>query len=190
MSQNILTKLFLIIITTSLLLSCPQQPGLSIKINRVSDRVIVFECLDVNTTAIASSKGLIIIDTNRSPGIMREIKKQIEKELGRDDFLFVINTHGHYDHSAGNQIFPGAKIIGHENCSLFMRQTPANSVQAICYLKYHLSDWKARLNDLDHDSEDANRLRSDIAAWQMVVEDWVKKYILTWQSWEGKEQIE
>lgn len=160
------------------MLSCQQGPDLSIKMNRVSDRVVVFECLDVNVTAIASSKGLIIIDTNRSPGIMKEIKKRIETEFGRNDFLYGINTHGHSDHSSGNQIFPSSTIIGHENCPRFMRHTPANSLQALCYLKYRLSEWKVKLKNLNHDSEEANNLRAEIAAWDMVAADLEKKYIV------------
>lgn len=170
---------YFFILTLCITLSCQQQAAISIKINRLSDRVIVFECVDVNTTAIASSKGIIIIDTNRSPGIMKEIKKLIVKEFGRDDFLYVINTHGHYDHSSGNQIFQNSMIIGQENCPEFIRQKPANSLPTICYLKYRLSEWKAKLKELDKDSVDANSLRADIAAWEIVVEDIEKKYIVT-----------
>ena len=170
---------YFFILLISFSLSCQQQADIFIKINRVSDRVIVFECVDVNTTAIASSKGIIVIDTNRSPGIMKEIKKLIVKEFGRDNFLYVINTHGHYDHSSGNQIFQNSIIIGHENCPEFMRQKPANSLQIICYLKYRLSTLKTQLKDLDIDSDDAKRLRADIKGWNIVVDDIEKRYVVT-----------
>ena len=63
-------------------MSCQQQADISlaVKSERVSDRVIVFDCLDVHTTAVAASEGIVIIDTHRSPSVMLEIKKLIEKE--------------------------------------------------------------------------------------------------------------
>jgi glyoxylase-like metal-dependent hydrolase (beta-lactamase superfamily II) len=163
------------------IICCQQQADISINIKeeRVSDRVIVFNCLDVNTTAIASSEGIIIIDTQRSPAVMLEIKKLIEKEFGRNDFLYVINTHGHYDHCSGNQVFPTSILIGHENCPEFMRNNPANSPRNLWFTKYRLSELTAKLENLDKDSHQANQLRTEIAAWNMFLEDLEKGYTVT-----------
>jgi glyoxylase-like metal-dependent hydrolase (beta-lactamase superfamily II) len=165
----------------SFTISCQQQADISINIKteRVSDRVIVFDCLDVHTTAIASSEGIIIIDTQRSPSIMLEIKKVIEKEFRRNDFLCVINTHGHWDHCSGNQIFPTSILIGHENCPEFMRQNPAKSPRNLWFTKYRLSELKAKLQSQDKDSHEANQLRAEIAAWNMLSEDLEKGYMVT-----------
>ena len=43
-------------------------------------------------------------------------RKTIENIFRQDDFEYVINTHGHHDHIAGNSVFSQAKIVGHENC--------------------------------------------------------------------------
>ena len=162
-------------------ISCQQQAdiSISIKAERVSDRVIVFDCLDVHTTAIASTEGIIIIDTHRSPSVMLEIKKLIEKEFGRNDFSYVINTHGHWDHCSGNQVFPTSTIVGHENCPEFMRNNPANSPRNLWFTKYRLSELKTKLQSLDKDSHEANQLRGEIAAWNMLLEDLEGGYKVT-----------
>ena len=162
-------------------MSCQQQADISlaVKSERVSDRVIVFDCLDVHTTAIAASEGIVIIDTHRSPSVMLEIKRLIEKEFGRNDFLYVINTHGHWDHCSGNQVFPASVLIGHENCPEFMRNNPAKSPQNLWFTKYRLSELKAKLQSLDKHSHEANQLRAEITAWNMLLEDLEEGYVVT-----------
>jgi len=97
------------------------QPGgeSRFKLQRLSERVLVFtenSPIQNNLVVIATSKGLIIIDTAGSPQAASELRKSVEKELGRNDFAFVINTHHHWDHSNGNSVFPEAQIIAHEEC--------------------------------------------------------------------------
>jgi glyoxylase-like metal-dependent hydrolase (beta-lactamase superfamily II) len=161
--------------------SCQQQADISMSIKRekVSDRVIVFDCLDVHTTAIASTEGIVIIDTHRSPSVMLEIKKLIEKEFGRNDFLYVINTHGHWDHCSGNQVFPTSTILGHENCPEFMRNNPANSPRNLWFTKYRLSELEGELESLHKGSNEANQLRAEMTAWNMLSEDLEGRYNVT-----------
>ena len=179
LNKFIFSCLFLFL--SCLTISCQQQADISIavKSERVSDRVIVFDCLDVRTSAIAGTEGIIIIDTHRSPSVMLEIKKLIEKEFGRNDFLYVINTHGHYDHCSGNQVFATSTIVGHENCPEFMRNNPANSARNLWFTKYRLSELKATLQSLDKDPDEANQLRAEITAWNMLLEDFEGGYKVT-----------
>jgi glyoxylase-like metal-dependent hydrolase (beta-lactamase superfamily II) len=104
-------------------MSCTSSARYPLKVRRISDRVIVISCMKVNVTAVRGNRGLVIIDTNRSPAIMKEIWSRIEKEFHSNKVLRVINTHGHWDHTSGNQNFPGSIIVGQENCPEFMRQT-------------------------------------------------------------------
>jgi cyclase len=89
-----------------------------VRIEKLSDRVILGYWLGtgrMNIVAIKSQKGLAVIDTAMSPRIMAPIKERLEKELGRDDWKYVINTHAHMHHAGGNCLFKEAVIIGHEN---------------------------------------------------------------------------
>jgi cyclase len=89
-----------------------------VRIEKLSDRVIIGHWLGtgrMNIVAIKSQKGLAVIDTAMSPRIMAPVQKRLEKELGRNDWKYVINTHAHMHHAGGNCLFKDAVIIGHDN---------------------------------------------------------------------------
>jgi cyclase len=89
-----------------------------VRIEKLSDHVIIGYWLGtgrMNIVAIKSQKGLAVIDTEMSPRIMAPIKQRLEKELGRNDWNYVINTHAHMHHAGGNCLFKDAVIIGHDN---------------------------------------------------------------------------
>ncbi len=92
--------------------------GEFVEVRKLSDNVLLLNANPMyraNLIAVRSQKGLVMIDTEISPSIMQPIKQRIEKEFGRDDWIYVINTHGHMHHAYGNCLFEGVKVIGHEN---------------------------------------------------------------------------
>jgi cyclase len=86
-----------------------------ISINRLNDKVIVVGIGADAVTAIATQKGIVIIDAGISGTLTSQYRKIIEKEFKRNDIAYVVNTHGHHDHTYGNIAFTEAKIIAHEN---------------------------------------------------------------------------
>jgi glyoxylase-like metal-dependent hydrolase (beta-lactamase superfamily II) len=67
-----------------------------------------------NSTLIVNDRDAILVDDHVSPAaawvLLEEIKTITDKPV-----TTVINTHFHFDHAHGNQIFgPGVQIIGHE----------------------------------------------------------------------------
>ena len=68
-----------------------------------------------NTLALAGRRGLVIIDTGVLPSRGPILRAAVEKHFGRKDFAYVINTHSHYDHVAGNQAFADVPIVAHQN---------------------------------------------------------------------------
>ena len=62
---------------------------------------------------IVSRDGLVVVDTPMFPSEARAMRAAIIDELGRSDFLYLINTHHHWDHTMGNQFFREATIVGH-----------------------------------------------------------------------------
>jgi glyoxylase-like metal-dependent hydrolase (beta-lactamase superfamily II) len=90
-----------------------------VNLERLSDRVVLAYWVGLdrrcNLTAIRSRQGLVIIDTEMSPRIMAPIKEKLELVFGRSDWVYVINTHAHYNHPGGNGLFKSAVIVGHEN---------------------------------------------------------------------------
>jgi len=160
-------------------LSQQSQTDDQVKAKRISDRVIIYNYMNVNVTAINSKNGIIIIDTHRSPSTMNTIKKSIEKDFGKKDFLFVINTHGDYDHASGNQVFPNATIIGHENCPEFMRNAPANSPQSIWYLNSILHKMNETIKKPTVNIQDKKKLQMDIEVWNKMLESVANEYKVT-----------
>lgn len=171
----LLTVLFLL----CLALTSRSLSQLPIQIDRLSDKVVVLDYLNVRVSAIEGRNGLIVIDTHRSPSIMAEMKELIENTFGRNDFLYIVNTHGHWDHSSGNQVFPDSILVGHKNCPEFMRQNPANSIRNIWYTNQRLTELKTELRDVEKNSDEANDLRLKINVREMMLEDFQAKYRVT-----------
>jgi glyoxylase-like metal-dependent hydrolase (beta-lactamase superfamily II) len=68
-------------------------------------------------TAIGTQKGIVVIDAGISTGLTLKYRKIIENEFEQNNIAYLINTHGHPDHTGGNTVFADAVIIGHENCA-------------------------------------------------------------------------
>ena len=89
------------------------------RVRRLGDRVLVLT-LDGwqrdNTVIIASRHGLVLVDADTSQSYGRQIREIARRELGRDDFVYVIDTHDDWDHTGGNQAFAEATIIGQRRC--------------------------------------------------------------------------
>ncbi len=71
---------------------------------------------NVNITAFRTSQGIVVIDTGESEDEGRAARELIESNFPEKEFIYIINTHSHWDHISGNTAFPEAKIIGHQKC--------------------------------------------------------------------------
>ncbi|GAJ00493.1 unnamed protein product, partial [marine sediment metagenome] len=95
----------------------PAVNAQDVVVRRVTDRVITLSMTNLgkhtNITVIETQKGLVVIETEFVPSVMETIKKAAEKELGRNDWAYVINSHGHLHHARGNAAFPDTPIIGY-----------------------------------------------------------------------------
>jgi cyclase len=73
--------------------------------------------LSGNSVAILSSEGVLVFDANGTPEtaatVLAEIRKLTDKPV-----RYLVNSHWHWDHWGGNQVylaaFPGLQIITHE----------------------------------------------------------------------------
>ena len=119
--------IFLILFFSFLCLSLSAQtrgiqfnPDEFLKVERLSERVLIVGMGIIYydaVTAIATEKGIVVIDAGTAPSITAEYRIIIEKEFGCSNFIYLINTHDHFDHTNGNQIFSDAIIIGHDLCA-------------------------------------------------------------------------
>jgi glyoxylase-like metal-dependent hydrolase (beta-lactamase superfamily II) len=155
--------------------------------NRISERVLVLKLADVTfpnqVTAIASEKGLVVIDTLSSHRLASRYKAIIEEEFGRKDFVYVINTHSHQDHTGNNQVFEEAEIIAHEECLDSLRRRKENLQSFLeggeVWTRNRIEELKSQLSDKDQDSDEALRIRASIGQFERVIDSYNNGFSLT-----------
>jgi glyoxylase-like metal-dependent hydrolase (beta-lactamase superfamily II) len=107
--------------------AAPQRPtgiGASYKgqawsFNKIADGVyhaigtgslVVFS----NATIIEGDRDVLVVDSHVSPGSAWSLREEL-KAITPKPIRWVVNSHYHFDHSHGNQIYgPEVEIIGHE----------------------------------------------------------------------------
>lgn len=85
----------------------------------------------INSIAVNTSDGIVLIDTQNSPANARLIKSAVTNYFNDSTFVYVVNTHGHSCHSGGNCIFDQDHIVAQTNSAgeiknyddLFLGQT-------------------------------------------------------------------
>jgi glyoxylase-like metal-dependent hydrolase (beta-lactamase superfamily II) len=154
----------------------------TIDFERFSDRVLIVKTGKVyfdQVIAIASERGLVLIDTGIAPSLTTEYRKIIEREFGRNDFTYVINTHYHFDHTSGNQVFPEAEIISHERCPEGMRQFNEGRQNFIASRRTRMAQLENQLKNLEPNSTAAQRLRDLLTTNKIMIDDLKNNYVLT-----------
>lgn len=68
-----------------------------------------------NAGIIVGDEGVLVVDSLRVPSFARDLVADV-KRLTPKPVRYVVDTHSHFDHAWGNEEFPDAAIIGHDNC--------------------------------------------------------------------------
>lgn len=93
------------------------------KRTQVADGIYLFETapygevgLDGNSVAIVSSTGVLVFDTNGTPAAAAAVLAGI-KEITTQPVRYIVNSHWHWDHWYGTQVykeaFPNAQVVAH-----------------------------------------------------------------------------
>jgi glyoxylase-like metal-dependent hydrolase (beta-lactamase superfamily II) len=93
-----------------------------IHIRRLSPRAAVFYGGPTKNAvvALATQKGIVVIDAPYSKTIAQSFRNAIQAEFKRNDFAYLINIHEHLAHVGGNEVFADIPIIGHESARIEM----------------------------------------------------------------------
>ena len=68
-----------------------------------------------NSMVIINSDHVMLVDTSVTPAAARALVTQVNAELTKLPVKYVFNSHYHFDHAHGNQIFGNdVEIVGHE----------------------------------------------------------------------------
>jgi len=73
-----------------------------------------------NMTILDAGPSLVVVDTWSSPQAAASTKALIDQRFHKP-VSHVINTHHHWDHTFGNQVFSDAVIVGHRLCAEDMK---------------------------------------------------------------------
>jgi glyoxylase-like metal-dependent hydrolase (beta-lactamase superfamily II) len=96
----------------------PPSPLPSIVVLRLSPRAAVFNLGSrdgaVAVLALATQKGIVVVDAPWNMEVAKAFRDAIQAEFKRSDFVYLIDEHGHGDHTGGNGTYADLPIVGHE----------------------------------------------------------------------------
>lgn len=134
-----------------------------ISAKKISDDVLVVSGAGGNITAVKTSDGLLVVDTFISPATAKEAKRLIEQNFPGQPVRYVINTHYHWDHTFGNQVFSNALIIAHINNSDRVRKDYAERAAEIASSGDRIKELEAHLSQhAGRDTEEAKKTAEEL----------------------------
>ena len=161
-------KYFLLLLTLNSICCFQDKDQFDIQTTKITDDLINSRCTGVSVTAARTSEGIVLFDTHRSPGIMNSIREKICSEFGTDNFKYVINTHGHWDHIGGNELFNNTQIIAQENALNYIRTSPPDSPGLVLNAENNISRIEKELKTLSPESDEAKAEQQNINAWKDI----------------------
>ncbi|MCP4573780.1 MAG: MBL fold metallo-hydrolase [bacterium] len=119
--------------------------------------------------AVPTSRGILVIDTFGVPEVDRELRSAIARELGRDDFTFLINTHEHGDHTGGNAVYADCTIVGHELVPENMQRDPADRERTIRWRTTRISELETEIAAMAADAPERARRDEDLILARLLL---------------------
>jgi cyclase len=115
----------------------PWKGDAKFEIKKVADGVHVAVAapaykVNCNTAIIESDDGVVVVDTHSKPSAARVIVERL-RDLTTKPVRYVVNTHFHWDHWHGNEVYPaaypGAEIITNQITREAMREKGLKRIQ-------------------------------------------------------------
>lgn len=116
-----------------------------IQVKQVHDKVILIRFGADAITAINTKNGIVVVDAGISETLTAKYRSRIENRFKKNVFIYLINTHGHSDHTGGNKVFNDATIVGHQNCGKEMEKQWENPEKALEGIKNVVDEYTANL---------------------------------------------
>jgi len=159
LSRGIMTTILLATIVSGA--SSQTEEPAPFRTQRLSDRVLLLteiSPMENIVVALATDLGLVVVDATGSPYTAGLLRKVIEEEFGRDDFVYLLQTHYHWDHAWGNAVFPEAKVVAHEAARDLIDTDRARLPDILSRRRQHLRDLEGELAALDVASQERETL--------------------------------
>ena len=124
MRRYLFGSILVVLVVTSIALGRGQTPGgpptKAYRFERIANGVHFATGTGLMTTmsnsmVIENADHVMLVDTSVTPAAARALVAQIKEEITPKPIKYVFNSHYHFDHAHGNQIFgDDVEIIGHE----------------------------------------------------------------------------
>lgn len=125
--------------------------------SKLQDDVLVITGAGGNVTAINTGDGVLVVDTFISPSTGQAARAEIEKSFPGAPIRYVVNTHYHWDHTFGNQVFKDALIVAHINNSDRVRHDYAERAAEIQGAADRIKELEAHL--AQHAGKDTDKAK-------------------------------
>jgi len=135
----------------------------------------------IRVVALSTERGVVVIEANLRRSADVRIRQAIEKEFGRKDIKYLVNTHFHHDHTAGNQIYADATIVGHRTVPEGMKSelTGEGLVKQIEKFNKMVLDWGERQKKAAPDSREFHFFREGLILLKSTLEELQTGFIPT-----------
>lgn len=178
--QAVNVKLLPTLLTFGLLATPLLGADFDIKVDRLSPRVAVLSGGPWGNAivALATQKGIVVIDAPFSRTIASGFRGAIAAEFKRNDFACLINTHEHTCHVSGNSAYSDVPIVGHESIRADMLKSmadPAHKFSTASRLGLadrQLNGVRARLGKTNPEQLKTPGWANYEKAWKLIIADW------------------
>ncbi|HNX50471.1 MAG TPA: hypothetical protein PLS53_03425 [Thermoanaerobaculaceae bacterium] len=157
----------------------------NIKVDRLSPRTAVFygDPWGNAIVAVATQKGIVVIDAPFSKTIAGGFREAIAAELKRNDFACLINTHEHTCHVSGNSAYADVPIVGHESIRADMLRSmvdPTHKFSTASRLGLadrQLNGVRAKLEKSNPELLKTPGWANYEKAWKLIIADWSGAFV-------------
>jgi glyoxylase-like metal-dependent hydrolase (beta-lactamase superfamily II) len=132
-----------------------------------------------NDAVIVTNDGVVVVDSHSKPSAAHALYREIQ-EITRQPIVKIINTHFHWDHWQGNQVyadaFPNLEIIASQRTAEDLTRADAGS-GGIAYVEKQLSILPEEIRKLEEEmrqtasTERSVRLRANLQQAQAYLEE-------------------
>ncbi len=139
--------------------------------NRLNSRTIQVTLGYDAVTAVSTKSGIVLIDSGISTSLAKKYREIIRKEFGLDNFVYLINTHSHPDHTGGNPAFPESVIISHINCESEMLEYRKEPEKVKKGLLRTIDQLNKQLNSSGLNKDDLDETKKQLIRYQSALDD-------------------
>lgn len=168
-------QIFSFLLLALLLIACSRENTNHtnpITITPINENIILVGFGSDFISAVRTEKGIVIIDSGCTSKLTRFYIRTIENQFKGEDIIYLINTHGHYDHCSGNSLFTEVTKVGHYNCLLELQKNQTSSVNKDSLLLSVSKQYIRSLCDEDLPPSEKDEISKQAIKYKYASEDY------------------